>query len=836
MNKAAKSGQLIVVEFLLSGRNDREISANGDKGEERTPLGWAASRGYKAVVEALLDYSADINLCGTDGCTPLLLASKANHESVVEVLLQEPAREDSQDEPQQVDINAPDPSDRYTPLHYAASTGNLRLMKLLLSQTAKAETSSESLDTPLLADINARTNFLETPLHLAVSNKDTVSNHEAAEMLLNFGAEVDIKDIEGQTALHKATLGGDLESVRLLISKGANPNVTDGEGRRPVYEAITRRNIPLIRELYERQYLQENLWEDVEMAIGNCTLDLSAMNVVIFLVQRALEMKKAVNDDGRTFLHVAAELGPPELIEKLINLKLDVNSLDHESRTPLYTAASCGDRSIVVQELINFGADTNKADISGNSPLYITTEQRDLDTCNVLLNAKASVDLRGPRGETALYRASYSGYTEIVETLLNHGANPNLCAISSWSPLHAAYDNPAITKLLVEKGADINYQKSDLWGPMHMSAFRGFEEVVQVLLDKGAEPNNTDSEGFTPLHFAILHGKASVLEIMAKHTGTIDIDFEKKTPGRLSPIQLAAENSSACLKILLKKGLDPKTKTEDGRSCIDLAVAAANHRSLEILLTKSWANPNAQTSEDAVFKRDLQELIAAYWVAVEKAGINPECLRVLVNKEPTLVNQVSQEGLNGLEVYLRGHRPSYEKASTLTVFLDFGHNPFRRHDQDRKSPFELGVISKCHADASFVSRCLKELPGDIHSLDLGFEELRIVTEFDDKSNWTVLEPLREGIHDQTDKDGWSIDHFLYQSNPRVEFSSWRDVAVSKKTKTATSLIRPTLWKAKDEELESRLQILENGLEATFGSEFGQIPIYSSFLCFHLLIP
>ena len=51
------------------------------------------------------------------------------------------------------------------------------------------------------------------------------------ELLLSKGADVNAKDIHGNTALHSAAEQGHKEVVKLLLSKGADKKVTDKEGK-----------------------------------------------------------------------------------------------------------------------------------------------------------------------------------------------------------------------------------------------------------------------------------------------------------------------------------------------------------------------------------------------------------------------------------------------------------------------------------------------------------------------------------------------------------------------------------------------------------------------------
>ncbi|OQE37997.1 hypothetical protein PENCOP_c009G04038 [Penicillium coprophilum] len=107
---------------------------------------------------------------------------------------------------------------------------------------------------------------------------------------------------------------------------------------------------------------------------------------------------------------------------------------------------------------------------------------------------------------------------------------------------------------------------------------------------------------------------------------------------------------------------------------------------------------------------------------------------------------------------------------------------------------------------------------NVAGLTQAFRALRAVTELDDKNSWTALQSLVEPavVQDETDADGWNINHFLYQCQPRKDFAQWRDTGIHQKTQTPKSLVQPPKWRREqDPDLESRVTIHESGIEAKF---------------------
>ena len=82
------------------------------------------------------------------------------------------------------------------------------------------------------ADVNVRDQYGDTPLHQALWGADF---DKIAWLLIQQGANVNARDKEGKTPLHKAR---DSKIVQLLIQKGADVNARDKKGRTPLSIAL----------------------------------------------------------------------------------------------------------------------------------------------------------------------------------------------------------------------------------------------------------------------------------------------------------------------------------------------------------------------------------------------------------------------------------------------------------------------------------------------------------------------------------------------------------------------------------------------------------------------
>lgn len=115
----------------------------------------------------------------------------------------------------------------YTPLHWAAATGDQPLLAHLLSRKA---------------DVNAETpNVHLTPAHVAALMRQT----DALRQLLDAGANSNAQNSHGHTPFHFAAMRNHVEAVNLLFEHGSDPNISDAGNRTPLdwAQATASRNV-----------------------------------------------------------------------------------------------------------------------------------------------------------------------------------------------------------------------------------------------------------------------------------------------------------------------------------------------------------------------------------------------------------------------------------------------------------------------------------------------------------------------------------------------------------------------------------------------------------------
>ena len=113
-------------------------------------------------------------------------------------------------------------------------------------------------------------------------------------------------------------------------------------------------------------------------------------------------------------------------------------------------------------------------------------------------------------GRMLLHYAAGAGCVEVAGLLLRLGTNADVQDTGGHPPLYcvanecALVSGPAVVRVLVEAGADVNAASGvTRASALHMAARRGHLEIARTLLDCGAAVEPRDSKGDTPLQRAI---------------------------------------------------------------------------------------------------------------------------------------------------------------------------------------------------------------------------------------------------------------------------------------------------------------------------------------------
>jgi hypothetical protein len=163
-----------------------------------------------------------------------------------------------------------------------------------------------------------------------------------------------------------------------------------------------------------------------------------------------------------------------------------------------------------VQWLLARAAPRDAHDARGWTALYLASFHGYTDIVRALITAGAGVDIADNDGETPLYAASFNGHSVIVSALIAAGAGVNirlkgLSGWSGWTPLYTAsvFGHKDSVCALLAAGADVNIANNNGETPLFAASFKGHTDIVRALIAAGADVNIATARGRKPLDVAI---------------------------------------------------------------------------------------------------------------------------------------------------------------------------------------------------------------------------------------------------------------------------------------------------------------------------------------------
>lgn len=306
---------------------------------------------------------------------------------------------------------------------------------------------------------------------------------------------------EGFTILHEACKVGLKDLSRALLKNGLPTDVvTFSTGDTPIHFAISNLYTDIVIELldtsnFNSQLTIKNNANETPLSLAIKTPFKKGKDIVLALIKAGADVNER-NKEGLTLLHQAILKEDSSTAIFLLENGADMNAKTANGDTPLQLCVHCR-LGEVVEALCRRGVDT-----SIGCPLWDALDSFQEDTASILVKYGADTDCwgHGPDGcqQTLLHRAIDDNKEDIAQFLIRSGCDLN--APRRHGPNGAGGD-----------------EAKDECTPLHLCCQWGLEQVVQTLIEHGADVNAQDAEGKTPVHVAIQNQHSQIISLLLCH-------------------------------------------------------------------------------------------------------------------------------------------------------------------------------------------------------------------------------------------------------------------------------------------------------------------------------
>jgi ankyrin repeat protein len=297
------------------------------------------------------------------------------------------------------------------------------------------------------------------------------------------------------------------------------------------------------------------------------------------------------------------------LLEKGINPNVGATT----GNTPLLISIKAGFHQIS-EKLIIADANTCKLDINGKTPLYWAVDRRNTNIINLLLDHGAEFTIH-----TALLHAIDLGYLDVVQLLVERGAPLNVVSSGTHLTVAITRGHLDIAKYLIRSGADVNLT-SEYGTPLNIAIRKGHLDIVKILAESGADVNLTSEYG-TPLIIAARGEHWDIVKFLMESGAQLNLADKNLPEVRVEKLNFeilnhivekgfkvdaTLANSSLVwsleleklnlVKYFIEQGANVNQKYQNGQSLLSTALKNYDLRSFRLLI-ESGADPRLAEAE-----------------------------------------------------------------------------------------------------------------------------------------------------------------------------------------------------------------------------------------------
>ena len=336
-------------------------------------------------------------------------------------------------------------------------------------------------------------------------------NNSAAKFFLDRGFNPnEVIDKEGNSLITMAACCGNQELFEMLIEYGANVNLNGAEGQSLFLSALEARNANMIKLLapkdcnfdsvlprffencYEPSFLEDfQRWSETPI--------LTQLDMYNLAIDLGVDVINWRGEDGNNILFdiTGSGEGGAEALKAAIAFGCDPFVINESNENLLFHTVWCDDSFEIFEYLVGLGLDPKQVNNEGENLLFYYVDSKIVE---YLLSLGIDVNAQDNEGQTCIFSNSFS--SEVLDMLLGAGLDVNHRDNQGQTPLFSDFILESRVKSMIDRGVDINALDNNNETALfaHMEEFSTFfykRDVVKCLIKNGIDLTQKNNDGKT---------------------------------------------------------------------------------------------------------------------------------------------------------------------------------------------------------------------------------------------------------------------------------------------------------------------------------------------------
>ncbi|TVY37053.1 Serine/threonine-protein phosphatase 6 regulatory ankyrin repeat subunit B [Lachnellula subtilissima] len=414
------------------------------------------------------------------------------------------------------DIEAEDPSGCRA-LHMASRWGKFENAQILLAHGCSLVCDTKGMSPELYALKHGHNNIV-----------DLLRNHERGKVKLDNPSISQHQKKSSTMATQSLSIAIDLDDLLLCkrsVESGADLNKPHASCKccKPVIIALRDRKFEIASYLVKKGASTTGQVCDTSTYRGFSALHLasgeeSEIQLLVFLLKNDLEAGSPSFQSPVTPVHVAAACN------NIPGLKILLQHAQINDLTFVYDLIIDHLALEWTWYLSNTTSISSTEGLVNTTAMHIAVKERSIDCIKLLLEYGATVDCLNRFRETPLHSAADLGYLEIVQLLVENGANPNARSMGRIPAMFAAkIGHTKVSKYLVERGTSLTQRDMSGETLFHQAGLSN-AHTFSYLLQIGCSPEVENYEGLTAVEIALEYAENNMAKVSLIMNW--DLDYE----------------------------------------------------------------------------------------------------------------------------------------------------------------------------------------------------------------------------------------------------------------------------------------------------------------------